>query len=510
VIESFPTGDLKAQTGKMSLAPTPPMVGTTRYPEFLKGPMYREKQQGEALETAIQNFQVEGKSLGRSLQMTAMERAQLLLDSDLMPFLENLLKRAALMGHFQIQLTPKDLGKNQFIFHDDTLQMMLYERLYTQDIQAIFINVDENPVLCIEWGNAEYRHSEARRNLEINSRYPEESADKRAESFPSPKSSSFSDLLSSVAVDFIVDENWRKRNLVFVNHYQSLEKALERLNRHNIQAMPVINQDSNTIIGVLDLLDILNYMEELFPWDLATSSKSTLESKRWEFLQKSVGDILVSAKHRTCPIISEDASLATVTRELATGEHCILVVPRNEQTELKENILCVESVSWLVTQSDIVRFLARNVPWMTKNDYEKSVGELGLIQKDVLTVSHSLPTVEAFKLMHQNSLHGVGVTDDEGKLIASLSASNIKGITRRSFHILRLSVGDFLRKDRQRMWWFYPICVKETDSLKQLILLFVATQKHRVYLVDSNDKPIGVITLTDVLNALVTIENLCK
>jgi len=272
--------------------------------------------------------------------------------------------------------------------------------------------------------------------------------------------------------------------------------------------MPVINEDTNAIMGVLDLLDILNYMQELFPWDLTTSSKSTLESKRWEFLQKPVGDILVHAKDRTCPIISEDASLAIVARELAKGDHSILVIPKSEQTELKENIMCVESVSWLVTQSDIVRFLARNVPWMTKMEYEKSVRELGLIQKDVLTVPHSLPTIEAFKVMHQNSIHGVGVTDEEGKLIANLSASNIKGITRRSFHLLRLSVGEFLRRDGQRMWWFYPICVKETDSLKELILLFVATQKHRVYLVDNNEKPIGVISLTDVLNAVVTIENL--
>jgi len=270
----------------------------------------------------------------------------------------------------------------------------------------------------------------------------------------------------------------------------------------------VIQSDTGEVIGVLDILDIIAYMQELFPWDTGVGNQRNvnINSKRWDFLLKPISDIVQSYQMHKAPVISGEAAISSAVAELAKGAHYLLVVPKELPLVPLPQKNQLDSVSGLITQSDIIRFMAENVMWLTKPSYDMTIEELGLIMKEVVTVPDTMPAFEAFKLINQHYIHGVGVVDKDGKLVGNLSASNIKGITRRSFQVLRLPVREFLERDRRRMWWFVPICTKENDTLKQVILQFAATQKHRFFLVDKDDKPTGVITLTDVLKVVTSIE----
>jgi len=77
-----------------------------------------------------------------------------------------------------------------------------------------------------------------------------------------------------------------------------------------------------------------------------------------------------------------------------------------------------------------------------------------------------------------------------------------QGITRRSFQTLLRPIEDFLMCDRHRGSWTNPICVKPSDTLEHVVLQFVATKVHKLYIVDSEKKPLGEITRTDVLQQL--------
>ncbi len=45
----------------------------------------------------------------------------------------------------------------------------------------------------------------------------------------------------------------------------------------------------------------------------------------------------------------------------------------------------------------------------------------------------------------------------------------------------------------------YPVSVKQNTTLGEFFELIVKTKLHRVYVVDDNDVPLGVASLTDVL-----------
>jgi len=312
-----------------------------------------------------------------------------------------------------------------------------------------------------------------------------------------------SELFEKVPIRHIIEENWRKKRLVLVNSDQHVEKALERLNRHNITALPVVDTKNNKILGVLDILDIVDHASQVLSWE--TGKQINFNSSCWEFLYKPVRELVVGSKRKTC-IVSEASSLAVAIQELSKGVHCCLVVPEEEPLQPKPVETPVELVSGLITQSDIVRFAAENIMWLNRPSYNMSIRELGLISSPVVSVSTSLPVREAFTFINQKYIHGVAVVDQNGKLVGNLSASNIKGITNRSFPVLRLSVAEFLKRDSRRKWWRRPVCVRETETLKLAILQFSSTRKHRMYIVDNDERPIGVVSLSDIVKKLLVIE----
>jgi len=140
------------------------------------------------------------------------------------------------------------------------------------------------------------------------------------------------------------------------------------------------------------------------------------------------------------------------------------------------------------------------------------VEELGLVNplfasKDLITVSKQDTALAGFTLVFENQkTHAVAVTDSEGKLIANLSASDLRGITSEALPQLLLPIEDFLRRrsgtDERADKLPHPVTCSSRSTLAEVLNIVITAKVHRVWIVDSAQRPLHAITLEEVLHTL--------
>eukprot|EP01103_Thecamoeba_quadrilineata_P020158 TRINITY_DN8512_c0_g1_i1.p1 TRINITY_DN8512_c0_g1~~TRINITY_DN8512_c0_g1_i1.p1 ORF type:complete len:463 (-),score=102.68 TRINITY_DN8512_c0_g1_i1:66-1454(-) len=309
---------------------------------------------------------------------------------------------------------------------------------------------------------------------------------------------SLKEFFQNIPLEAMMIENWIRKRLVLVGDNQPLDKALQHLNRHKITSLPIINEQNGNIIGVVNVLDIVNYL-------CSVLDSEGFGSARWDFVLKSTGQLMQESNSRSM-VISNQASMFDAIQLLSQeGCHRLMVVdndcqPHQQQGEEKDLL-------GLMTQSDIIRFLSENPYWLRMcANSRKSLGQLNMFgnekSKQVLTIEQNQLTRDAFKKMADNNSGGIAIVDDQGRLVAHLSASNVRGLSRTNFQLLNRPVFEFLQRDRRRGWWSMPICLNENDSLDKAILQFTTTRVHQMYICDEQGKPQHVVDLTDIIKLL--------
>jgi len=292
-------------------------------------------------------------------------------------------------------------------------------------------------------------------------------------------------------------ENWVQKRLVLIGNQQPLDKGLQRMNRHKITALPVINELNGKIKGVVDNLDIVCYLSKIL-------ESEPIGPARWDFNLETCEKLLQFSKNKPM-IISNQSNMWDAIQELSKGTKRVMVI--DGPCELHQQLGEEEGVLGLFTQSDVIRFLATNPYWLKMSPKARmSLKNLGLLDspyEKVQTMDQDSSTYLAFKKMAETQTSGLAIVDSDGKMVASLSASNIRGISRRNFQLLNRPVYEFLQRDRRRGWWTMPIYVEESDTLEKIILQFASTKVHQMFLLDQTGRPLSVITLSDVLQQLI-------
>jgi CBS domain-containing protein len=101
----------------------------------------------------------------------------------------------------------------------------------------------------------------------------------------------------------------------------------------------------------------------------------------------------------------------------------------------------------------------------------------------------------------------VAVVDDTGKLVGAMSHSDLKLIQAdaRMFWRLHQTVKNFLQKNRKEGYErpTHPITASPTETIETALRKFQENHVHRIFIVDDNHKPTGIVTLKDILAAFV-------
>lgn len=141
---------------------------------------------------------------------------------------------------------------------------------------------------------------------------------------------------------------------------------------------------------------------------------------------------------------------------------------------------------------------------------DKPIGNCPGAIRNVLSVHNGDTAITAFKMMAEHGVTGLAVINEEGKLIGNISVRDLKLIradagmfTRLHQHIrnflpkLRAEFGSMDRPDK-------IVSLSASDTLETAIRLLSENHIHRIYIVDEQRKPIGVMSLKDILLAVIS------
>lgn len=204
------------------------------------------------------------------------------------------------------------------------------------------------------------------------------------------------------------------------------------------------------------------------------------------------------------PLLSETSTFKDVMRTLSTpGVHRVPMMGKAKFIQELFGKKEKRPLERFLTQSDLLHFVALHI-----NDFgdvvDKPVGKK-LGSRPVFTVSARVKVIEAFRELVKRKVSALGVIDDQGVLVGNISIRDIRYIVRHTPGTeLNASLDSFATEVRQN----HPevptdiIACRETDTLRTVITKLDSNHIHRIYIVDSKQKPLGVISLGDVFQHL--------
>jgi len=278
---------------------------------------------------------------------------------------------------------------------------------------------------------------------------------------------------------------------------QRIHDVLEELSSQNLTSVPVLDLKTKKPLGFVDLLDIVHFILNskipnirrffLESNDLPILSRR-VESKNSEYLEEKIQLVLDSSSRNPFFPLSIRSTLLDAANLCKQGIHRIPIL--NEDGEIIS----------IISQSDIVCYLYENRIHL-ENKWKKTVKDFAahFIHKIVCTNENS-NVLDSYRLLFSKGVNAVAITDQQGKLIGNLSPSDLKELCsqNQSLDALLKPVYQFTQNYQTKQKGFL-LFVKEDDTIEKVVELIIQFCTHRIWIVDPDMKPIGIISLTDLI-----------
>jgi len=280
--------------------------------------------------------------------------------------------------------------------------------------------------------------------------------------------------------------------------------VFQGLVKHNFLSVPVLTQVESKYYGFIDMFDIMNYIVVSIGEQKLRGSEDMWSLLRSEthFSTLQVNDIMKYPYKSSNPFhpVKGGYSLYYAIEALAKEQHLHRLAVINDERNLLS----------LVTQSLVVEFLKKNID-LIGSKINKPVREMQHVFHMVYKIRRDDSVISGFNLMREKSVYGIAVVDDADKLVGTLSVTDVKALYSDGQMFWRLfqTVGHFLDKlkkdynekhNRTRI----QTCKKDT-TLKDVIFKLVDNKLHRLFIVDDDTKVIGIISLKDVLQEIISL-----
>lgn len=291
--------------------------------------------------------------------------------------------------------------------------------------------------------------------------------------------------------------------VVEIDTSMSPQQGFQLLLDNSILGAPVWDNDKKEYIGFLDMRDLVSQVISANK-DRFESNCKKAESLHQLLLKNLTHESNVLKPKKICNIsywaarnkfvpVSDSANILSAALVMCGEAHRVPVVDASGRCKT------------IISQSSIIKFLAQHIGELTLNDgLAENLAELGLGMKQVATVPSSLTAYECFKYMDDCQFSGVGVVESgSGVLIGNTSARDIKNfMSDNGPSALHYPILDYLSKIRQEVPGDerHPICrVLPTTPVSKVIRMLGATGYHRLFVTDQVGRPVGVVSLTDVM-----------
>lgn len=295
----------------------------------------------------------------------------------------------------------------------------------------------------------------------------------------------------AVAGSYVVHEP-----VVCVQTSDTVGLALRHMAEHKISAVPVFHAASSSFVGFVDRLDLVAYiLDKLSGNDSPTAEQ--IDSVASAAAEQEVGTVVDFSRWDPVVVVKAGTPLFDLVAQFAKGIHRAAVVDANDTTR----------ILGVATQSAFLRWL---VPRLNSagdgvNKSLRDLGQLGF--GPVLSVREDESALLALKRIGLFRVSAAAVLNDKDEVVESFSGTDLNGLTLEPLSSLLLPVREFLRPVRRRHMPVSvtgPITSDGDATLAEVATLLSTCSVHRVWLVDAQRKPIGVVSITDVADAVVS------
>jgi len=295
-------------------------------------------------------------------------------------------------------------------------------------------------------------------------------------------------LNTSTVGDIIFDKN----ELIEVTTDMKVEDAAELMKNRDIIAVPVFDQNINAYVGILDIFEVMRFTTVgFFEQDVFKDDHFT----EFEYSLESVGDLIKKSQNsRRIHVFESSDPIIMAIRQLSSTKYHALVKIFDEKTFKKSYRL--------LTRYDLVHFINKHSDKLARI-LDQRINEIGLVNplgSTVVSVSTKDKTSDGFLKMFYNNIHAVAVVDELGVLVGNLSSSDLRGLSRENIDNIKLPPLEFLNS---MQGLFHPVTCKPESHLNEVINKSISAKVHRIWVTDSGEKPLGVVTFTDILKCFV-------
>jgi len=285
-----------------------------------------------------------------------------------------------------------------------------------------------------------------------------------------------------------------KTELIQVDSDARIEEVAKILKEKNILAVPVFDNVKNSYIGIVDVLDMVGYTV----WGTAFASKQPdIGFAKFEFSTDTIGEVVAnSARAKRLLVYEPTDTLDKLMRDLSYFDHRALVSAKDDRTG--------KHTYRLISQTDILKYLWKNSKNIEPRVLQAKLQELGLVNprgSNVYSISSTDKALNGFKQMFAHMVPAVAVVGEGKKIIATLSASDLRGITSEKLENIISPIMDFLNSQNGEKP-AVPVTVSSTSTLEEAILKCITAKIHRVWVVNSAQEPIGVVSFSDMIKSI--------
>uniref|UniRef100_A0A4W3H9X1 5'-AMP-activated protein kinase subunit gamma-1 n=1 Tax=Callorhinchus milii TaxID=7868 RepID=A0A4W3H9X1_CALMI len=265
--------------------------------------------------------------------------------------------------------------------------------------------------------------------------------------------------------------------LVVFDTSLQVKKAFFALVSNGVRAAPLWDSKTQSFVGMLTITDFINILHRYY--------KSPLVGQKTVYLQDSFKP-LVS--------ISPNASLYDAVTSLIKNKiHRLPVVD-----PLTGNTL------YILTHKRILKFLKLFISEMPKPNFmSKSLEELNIgTYKNIAVVKKNTPIYVALGIFVEKRVSALPVVDESGHVGDIYSKFDVINLAaEKTYNNLDITVTKALQ---HRSQYFEGVlkCYKH-ETLETIINRLVEAEVHRLVVVDDRDVVKGIVSLSDILQALV-------
>jgi CBS-domain-containing membrane protein len=273
----------------------------------------------------------------------------------------------------------------------------------------------------------------------------------------------------------------------FVIAKDSIFKVLDKLSKYKLVSIPVLCDDQWK--GQVAIYDIIRFYLSDHPQakDFSGPIQNVLDMLEH---QKGSPDTFLGViiiPYKTSCVMN----ITSLFEPFSKGIHDVLIHNDN-----------VKKVYKIITSYDILSNIIKNRELIHHSAKYETIDKLDCISVPALSVSCNTNILEAYSLIQENRIEAVAITNpDTEEVMGTLSISDfVKNTDETLNQMNNQTVKDFIccRHGNIRL----PITAHKKETFLVVLDRFIKEGVHRIWVVDSNKKLLGLVSVSDIFRVM--------